>query len=54
MPDSENLKSREQQIRERIAPLINAARHSLQYFNEPDRWGLPRGRSFAFIQSMTP
>jgi hypothetical protein len=36
MPDSENLKSRDQQIRERTAPLISAARHSLQYFNEPD------------------
>jgi hypothetical protein len=44
MPDSENLKSREQQIRERIAPLLNAARHSLQYFNEPDlRYVADRG-----------
>jgi hypothetical protein len=36
MPDSENLKLRDRQIRERVAPLINAARDSLQYFNEPD------------------
>jgi hypothetical protein len=44
MPDSENLRFRDQQIRQRIVPLINAARHSLLYFNEPDlRYVTERG-----------
>jgi hypothetical protein len=36
MPGVENLNSRDQQIRERIVPLKNAAHHSLLYFKEPD------------------
>ena len=36
MPNRENLKSRDQQIRERILPLKTASRVSLLYFNEPD------------------
>jgi hypothetical protein len=44
MPGVENLKSRDQEIRERIAPLKSAARHSLRYFNEPDlRYVTDRG-----------
>lgn len=36
MPGRNELRFRDRQIRERLQPLIRAARHDLRYFNEPD------------------